>query len=464
MTETASYSPPLPPSTFREHLRATVKLGVPLVIMQVTQMLVNVTDTLMVGWLGVEELAAGVLAFQTLFVVLIFALGISAALMPLVAGAMAKGDTQAVRRSTRMCLWVLLIVVCLFVLPLGFGEQILLALGQKPELAAMAQTYIEIARWSLIPAFLFTGLRNFLTSIEQTRAILWITIAMAVLNAFLNYALIFGNFGAPRLELEGAAIATCIANSAALIALALYVQFSRVARPYALFQRFWRPEWPAFFEVFKLGLPIALTILAEVGLFTGVSLMIGWLGAVPLAAHGIALQLASITFMVPLGLSQAAAVRVGNAVGRGDRNAIGLAARAAMALGVGFACLAALIFLLFPRPLVSLYLEADGPQVTEVLATATALLFMAALFQIFDTMQVTSLANLRGLKDTNAPFTIAAISYWPIGLGTAYVLGFALGFGAVGIWAGLVAGLAVASAWLTWRFSRREQLGLIPAA
>lgn len=461
----ASFTVPVPtaPRSFSDHLRATAVLGVPLVIMQISQMLVNVTDTLMLGWLGVEPLAAGVLAFQTIFMVYIFGLGFAAALMPLVGAAMARGDTTAVRRSTRMALWVLFIVIMIFMIPLSYGEQLLLALGQEADLSAKAQTYLDIARWSMVPAFLFIGLRNFLASLEHTKAILWITIGMAILNAMANYALIFGNWGAPRLEIEGAAYATCIANSTAFATLALYVHFSKITRPYALFQRLWRPEWPAFFEIIRLGLPIALTIVAEVGLFAGASIMIGWLGAEQLAAHGIAIQLAGLAFMVPLGLSQAAAVRVGNAAGRLDATGIGYAARAAMVLGMAFAVVAAIIFLIIPETLILLYLDPNEPSANVVLTTAVGLLFMAALFQLFDTLQVTSLSNLRGLKDTKVPLIIAVISYWPIGLGTAYVIGIALGYGAAGVWAGLVVGLAFAGLGLTWRFNRRDQLGLVPS-
>ena len=449
--------------TFKQHFFASVKLGIPLVLMQVTFMLINVTDTLMLGWLGVEELAAGTLAFQLVFVIFIFGLGISSALMPLVSSADGRDDLQAVRRSVRMSLWVLSIMVLLLMIPLLYGEQILILLGQDPKLAALAQSYLVIAQWSLIPAFLLTGLRNFLASLEHTNAILVITLLMALINAVLNYALIFGHFGAPRLEIQGAAVATVLVNLLGFIALVLYVQFSSFCRPYAIFKHLWKPEWPAFFEIIKIGLPISLMIFFEAGLFSAAAIMIGWIGAVELAAHGIAIQLASLSYMIPLGLSQVAAVRVANALGRGDIDGIGVAAKSVMCLALGSACIAALAFIFAPEYLIGLFLSDDEKDASSVIAYAVPMLVMAAAFQIFDAIQVISAGNLRGLKDAKIPMVIAAFSYWPVGLSSAYVLAFPFGFGGAGVWGGLVIGLMVASVCLTWRFAKRDQLHLLNA-
>lgn len=447
--------------TFIEHTQATIKLGIPLVLMQVTFMLISVTDTIMLGWLGVTQLAAGVLAFQLVFVALIFGLGISAALMPLVSAAAGRNDTQAVRRNVRMGLWVLSFAVILLMIPMFFAEEILIALGQKAELAALAQDYVSIAQWSLIPAFLLTGLRNFLASLEHTRVILIITLLMAILNAGLNYLLIFGNYGAPRLELEGAAISTVLINVFGFISIVLYIQFSSFSRPYEIFKRFWVPEWPAFVELIKVGVPISLMIFFEAGLFSAAAFMIGWIGTIELAAHGIAIQIASISYMIPLGLSQVASVRVGNAMGRTDRKGIDLAAKAVMAVSIAMALVSAMVFLLMPEYLIRFFLDDNNSDAVTVLAYAVPMLYVAAAFQIFDTVQVVSAGNLRGLKDTKVPMIIASISYWPVGLSVAYVLAFPLGLGGVGVWGGLVTGLAVASLLLTWRFNKRESLGLV---
>ena len=446
--------------TFKDHLKATIWLGVPLVAMQITQMLITVVDTIMLGWLSVEALAAGTLAFQVIFLVYIFGLGFAAALMPLVAGALGRDDARAVRRSARMGLWALSIVMLAFMGPLLFAEQLLLLLGQEPELAALAADYLLIAQWSLIPAGLLAGLRNFLASLERTREILLVTIFAAVLNAGLNYMLIFGKFGAPRLEMEGAAIATVLANAAALFIMVIVVWRGSSTRHYEVFSRIWRPDWPAFGEIMRLGLPISLMILAEAGLFSAASIMMGWFGTVSLAAHGIALQIASLAFMVPLGLQQVATVRVGNAAGRGDWQAVGDAGYAAIVLTLGFTLVSGAVFVFSPEPLIRLFLDWSNPRAAEVLAYAIPLIWMAAAFQIVDGMQAIGGGALRGLKDTKIPLIIATIAYWPVGLGVAWFLSDFMGFGGIGVWAGLVAGLAAAAILLVSRFVWRERAGL----
>jgi len=217
---------PIQEKSMREHFRATLILGLPLVGAQLAQMMVNVTDTIMLGWLGTEELAAGTLAFQTLFILLIFGLGFGAAMMPLIAGALGSDDTRAVRRASRMGLWALLALSLLFQIPLWFTKDFLLLLGQQENLAELAQAYMRFAQWSLIPAFVVIGLRSILTSFEKANAVLITTLIAVVLNGLLNYALIFGNFGAPRLEMVGAGIATTISTTITTLIVIVYV-FSR---------------------------------------------------------------------------------------------------------------------------------------------------------------------------------------------------------------------------------------------
>ena len=447
-------------NTFHSHIKASIKLGIPLVGAQLAQMLITVIDTIMLGWLGVDELAAGTLAGQIFFLFLIFALGFGAAIIPLVAGALGRDEPREVRRSARMGLWALLGLSILFMFPLWFTEEILVAIGQQQNLAELADRYMKIAQWSMIPAFLLIGLRSFLTSLEQAQIVMWFTFITAALNAILNYAFIFGNFGAPRLEMEGAAIATLISNLFAFAITALFVWRHSSTQPFEIFTRFWRPDWAALKQVFAMGIPISLTILAEAGLFSMATVMIGWLGTIPLAAHGVALQIASMAFMVPLGLSQVASVRVGRAVGRRDKIALGHAGNAAIALALAFALFSGLIFVLFPQPLIQLFLDEANPQSPAVLTYATSLLLMAALFQIVDGAQAVAGGALRGLSDTKIPMIIATVSYWPLGLSIAWLFGFYFEFGGVGVWFGLVFGLLSASIFLNHRFWARNKLGL----
>ena len=453
---------------FATHVARTLALGLPLVGAQVAQMLVNTTDTVMLGWLSTEALAAGTLATQFYFVFFIIGIGFAAAMVPLIAEAVGREDalneaagtagdrddtTREIRRATRMGLWVLVLISALFMVPLWFTEPILLMFGQPPAVVDMAGDYMVIAQWALLPALLVMGLRQFLTGLERAQAVLWITVATTVMNGLLDYAFIFGHWGAPALGIQGAAIATLGSNTFAFLLAALWVVWRRELAVYSIFARFWRPDWPAFGEIVRLGWPIGLALLAEAGLFAVSSLMMGRIGTVELAAHGIALQLASLTFMVPLGLSTGATVRVGNALGRANRTDVARAGWAGLACGVGVACVSAAAFLLFPELLIGLFLRSN-PDAATVMAAAVPLLAMAAAFQLVDAAQVMGAGILRGLKDTRMPMVIAVVSYWLLGVPAAWLFGLELGLEGPGVWGGLVVGLSVAAVALTWRFHR----------
>lgn len=448
--------------TMADHFKASIVLGIPLIGAQLAQMSINVVDTIMLGWLGIEELAGGTLAFQIFFILMIIGMGIAVALMPIISGALGRGEERDVRRAARMGLWAMGLMALSFMIPLWFTEQILISLGQQADLAEIAGRYMRIAQWSMIPALLIVALRTFLASLEKAQIVFWITVFMSVLNGVLNYALIFGNLGAPKLGVEGAAWATLFANLTALAVIAAYVFFSKATRHYQIFSRLWVSDWETFGKIFKLGIPISLTILAEVSLFSAAAILIGWLGTIPLAAHGIVLQIASLAFMVPLGLSNVATIRVGNAVGRKDNVAVGAASHVILWLAFGFSILSALVMVLIPEALIRLFLDQNNPQLNQVLTYAAPLLFMAALFQVGDALQAVAGGALRGLSDTKIPLLFAVISYWPVGLAAAYILAFPLGYGGAGVWAGLAIGLAVAAVLLLSRFLRREKLGLLP--
>lgn len=449
--------------TAATHMRATIVLGLPLVGAQLAQMLINVTDTIMLGWLGTKELAAGTLAFQAFFILLIFGLGFGAAMMPLMASALGRGDERGVRRSARMGLWGLVGLALLFQIPLIFTRDILIALGQKAELADLAQSYMRWAQWSMIPAFIVIGLRAILTSFERAQAVLLTTIAAAILNAILNYAFIFGNLGAPRLGMAGAGVATVLANALAVIIVLTYMLRLRDIRSYKFFARLWRPDWDALRAVCAMGITIGLTIFAEAGLFTAASVMIGWIGTIPLAAHGIALQIASISFMFPLGLAQAGTVRISRAQGRGSKADITRAAGAVFVLALIICIAAAIVFFAIPERLISVFIDRDNPDIAQIILVAVPLIWMAAAFQLVDGIQAIAGGCLRGLQDTRVPMYIATASYWGVGMSVAYVLAFKFDLGAVGVWGGLASGLAVAAVFLTARFIRRESNGVMAA-
>lgn len=440
-------------STYPDHLRAVARIGLPLIGGHLAQFLIGLTDTVMVGWYGVEELAALVLGSMVFFVIFLMGSGFAWAVMPLVASADAENDDVSIRRITRMGMWLSVLYALVFLPFFWFSAPVLTLLGQEPQVAQDAQIYLRITGLAMIPALLVMVLKSYLAALERTAIVFWITLFAAAANAIANYMLIFGNWGAPELGIAGAAWASVTVQVISLFGVVIY---AKVSLPkHTLFQRMWRPDFDVMVQVLRLGVPIGLTNLAEVGLFAASSIMMGWLGTIALAAHGIVLQLASATFMVHLGLSNAATVRAGNAYGRRDAAHLRRGALTVIGLSAAVAALAIITFLLVPEPLITLFLADDEPNRATILSIGVGLMAMAALFQLADGAQVLALGLLRGIQDTTIPMIMAAISYWGLGLSAAYLLGFTLGWGPNGVWAGLVVGLAAAAIMMMSRFWMR---------
>jgi MATE family multidrug resistance protein len=453
------------PRSTREELAATLKLAWPLVLGNLASSAISTTDVLMLGWLSPDSLAASALLVNLYNLLLFTGVGLSVAISPMIASAIGRrvGAVRDSRRSFRMGLWL----VTLYALPatavLSFAEPIFRALGQDPELSAMAADYGAIVQWALWPTLLGFACRNLLTAVDRA----WVPLAAAVggvgLNAVLNYGLIFGNLGLPRLEIRGAAIATLVTYCAMLAVMALAVWRLPRLRMMHLFGHWWRPDWARLKELFRLGLPIGLTWSFEVGVFSAAIYLMGLIDTVSVAAHVIALQLAALAFMVPLGLSQAATVRVGYGHGAGDAAWITRAGRVAIGCAIAFAGASALVMWLFPEKLASLFLDASAAESAAVLALAVQFLLIAAIFQLADGAQVIGAAILRGLHDTRMPMLFAAFGYWVVGIGAGAFLAFGTDLRGQGIWIGLALGLSVVSVLMLWRWSRRGALGLVPA-
>ncbi|HAR82126.1 MULTISPECIES: MATE family efflux transporter [Sulfitobacter] len=436
--------------TYPGHARAITVMGLPLVGGHLGQIAIGVSDTVMAGWYSVEALAAVTLASTYFFVLLIFGSGFAWGVMPLVAAFDAEGDEVGLRRATRMGMW-LSMGFAVLALPLMIWSRPIMALmGQDQALADMVDGYLFIAAWGIFPALMVMVLKSYLAALERTQVVLWITLLAGVANVLANYAFIFGNWGAPELGVRGAAIASVTSHSVSLVAVVIYVLWKMPQ--HQMFVRLWRPDWEMLARVFRLGLPIGFTGLSEVGLFAASAVMMGWLGTVALAAHGIALQLASITFMVHLGISNVATIRAGNAYGRRDPAHLARGAITATVMSALVAVLTIFVFVMWPEPLINLFMQRDEPARDQILVIGVGLLAMASLFQLVDGAQAVALGILRGVQDTTVPMLLAGFSYWIVGMPASYLMGFVFDLEGVGVWLGLVFGLGVAAILLNARF------------
>jgi MATE family multidrug resistance protein len=454
---------PSPASLWRAEARATLLLAYPLILTNLAQALIHATDIILLGWVGPETLAAGALGVNIFTAFLVFGMGLVMASAPIMAREIGArfNSVRDVRRTVRQAMWAAVAIAIPFWIILWHSEPILLAFGQDPDLSANAARFIHALQWGLLPFLFFLILRSFISALERPVWSLVIGGVSVLFNALINYALIFGKVGFPAFGLVGAGIGSALTNSLMFLGLALVVTLHPHFRRYHLFGRFWRADWERFCAVWKLGLPIAITLMLEVTIFNAAIFLMGLIGTTSLAAHAIAIQIAALSFMVPLGLSQAATVRVGLAFGRKDPEGIMRAGWTAFMVGTGFMATMACILIAFPQPLVFLFLDESNPANAPVIALAISFLFVAALFQIFDGAQVVGAGMLRGLHDTTTPLVYAAMGYWVVGLGVGVGLGFGLGWQGIGIWTGLAAGLAVVSVLMIVRWMRRESLGLI---
>jgi MATE family multidrug resistance protein len=443
------------PPTLTRHAADTARLAAPLAIAQLSQMAMGVTDTILLGSLGPDALAAGGLG-ATLFLVIVTLLqGVLTSIS--VSVAHARG-AQAEHRVPHIY-WTGLLLSVLLSLPafalLSFAHPILLAIGEPATLARDVGEYASVLRWGALGSLIGIGLmRSFLPAIGAARRLLWVSIAGVGVNAVLNYGLIHGAYGLPRLGLLGSAAATTI--TIWLTAITLMALLHGRER-YRHFVAAARPNVPLMGELFGIGWPVAITYGVESTLFLATGLMVGLLGQAQLAAHQIALNAASVAFMVPLAIGQAANVRVSYWAGAGQPIAARHAGFVALALGVAFMSLSGLVLIVAPRAIVGLYLHLDDPANAQTVTLAASLLGVAAVFQVVDGMQTVGSGCLRGLKDTRVPMLAAAFGYWGIGFPTGYTLAFHFGLGARGLWWGLAAGLASVAVLMTLRFDRKSR-------
>ena len=435
--------------TYKDHFKANISLAYPVVLSQLGHILVNVADSMMVGQLGTVELAASSLANSVFVVAMVFGLGVSYSITPLVASASGKNN-----HSRLSLLLVNGTVLCtLFGIVLAaagyFFAPMLVYLNQPAEVVTKAIPYITILFVSLLPLMVFQGFKQFAEGMSVTKPPMLISVFANVLNVILNYALIYGKFGLPEYGMNGAAIATCIARVLMAVFIAFYVLRSQDFKRYSYhFQR----KYLSFLHmrrITRIAFPISVQMIFEVGAFSFSAVMIGWIGAKELAAHQIAISTASVSYMMASGLAAAGTIRVGMQAGRGDFSELRKAGNSNLVLAIIFMTMCALLFVFLQNVIPHWYTHN-----TEVIEYAAGLLVIAGIFQISDGVQVVGLGVLRGLEDVKVPGMISLLAYWVVALPLGYLLGFKFGMGVYGVWTGLLVGLTIAAVLLYLRFRK----------
>jgi MATE family multidrug resistance protein len=440
-------------------------LAWPLIVANVTQQAIQATDVLLMGRLGATQLAAATLALNMTFTVNVLFLGLLTASSPMMATALGRRSNAVrdVRRTFRAGLWLIIFVLPPYWLLLWNVGWWMRAFGQSPELADQGQLFLRAYMWCTAPWLLFQLLRSFVSALERPRVVLWLSVAGIVLNALLSWSLIFGHFGLPALGLIGGGVGSTLTWFILCLALIGVIGRDPLFRRFHLFGHWWRFDRDRTLALTRLGWPIGVTMALEMGVFALAAFFMGWIGAPAVAAHAVALQLAALTFMVPLGLGQAATVRVGLALGRGDEPGVTRAGWTAWIVGVAFMASMALVIWSIPHWLVTRFLS-DVPANAQTIALAVSFLKVAAAFQLADGAQVIGAGMLRGLHDTRWPLIFALVGYWGVGLGIGAWLAFGADWRGVGIWIGLASGLAAVAALMLARWLLRDRIGLSPLA
>lgn len=445
-------------ATSRTHLvmelTETLRLAVPIALTQLGQITMMTTDLALIGRLGDEAVAAAALAHTVFFISFTFGMGLVSAVAPLAAQAFGARNPRLVRRSLRVGLWAaLLMSLPMMALPL-FGEEILLALGQMPGTAHLAQQYLLGLTWGITPALWFLAIRGFMGAVGRPAPGLWITLVAIPANAGLVYLLIHDAWGLPKLGLFGAGLATTMVNTGMFIASLWFAHSRPPFRKYHVLGHVWHIDWTLMRQLIVIGAPIAFSFLFEYGLFAAAALLMGLISTTALAAHQIALQIAAILFMVPFGIGMAATVRVGHAVGHGDTTAVQRAGFVATALGIVFMSIMTLAVILGRFLIARFFFGEAAESAAAVIELIASLLMVGATFFVADGIQTVVSGALRGLHDTRVPLVFAAISYWLIGFPAAYGLAFRTELSAIGVWIGLSCGTAVYAVLLMLRFWR----------
>ncbi|GAB3224840.1 MATE family efflux transporter [Algoriphagus aestuariicola] len=434
--------------TVKNHINTTFHLAYPVMLSQLGQVAVGVADSMMVGRLGALPLAAASLGNSIFFVIMMFGIGVSMGITPLVSRADGKGKSKRISRLFSHGLWINIVTsVLLTAVVLGLSQG-LHFLNQPEEVVILAVPYLLIITASLLPLMVFQTFKQMAEGLSQTRQAMYITIFANLVNVFLNWVLIWGEFGFPQMGLNGAGVATLVSRILMMLMMGSYILFSTRYKKYHFRLSLPGASFPMISRILKIGIPTGFQFIFEVSAFSTAAIMMGWIGVNALAGHQIALNLASVSYMMATGLATAGMIRVSNQVGRGDMKAMREAGLVVFGMVAVFMLASALIFFSFRYFLPTLYIDD-----TEVIALSASLLVIAGLFQVSDGIQAVGLGVLRGLEDVKVPTIVTLMAYWVLGLPLGYFLAFTLGMGAHGIWYGLLIGLTITAALLLYRFA-----------
>ena len=427
--------------SWRDHYIATLILSLPLVVGQVAMIGVWTADIVMLGWISTDALAAGTQANRLYQPFYFIALGLTLAVSPLTAQALGAGSRRQARRVMRQGLWLAVVYGVITLIPLWFGRDLLLALGQDAELAENAGPFLRMLAPGLIPTYIYFVLRNYVSAHKRPMPPVIVNLCGVVINIILNKVLSEGLFGLPAMGLAGIGLATSITFTSMALMLAIYMNLRppfRFTRPFA---RLNRMDWSITRRLLIIGFPISMTLLAETGMFIVAGLYIGLFGTVAVAASGIANQIAAVSFMVPLAISQAATIRVGHEAGAGKRVDLMRAGIAAVVLTLLICLVLTLLLAVFSKAFIGVFLNTDDPAFLAVLTLGVPMVMITALFQLADGLQVVFTSILRGINDTRVPAILSIICYFGVGGSCGYMLATPLGMGPIGVWWGLLLGL-----------------------
>jgi MATE family multidrug resistance protein len=440
--------------SLRTEIKDSLRLSIPLAGAQISQAATGFVDTVMMGWLGQETLAGGGLAAITFTTLLVTATGIVLGASPLVAEAFGAGSHGRIQKLMGHGIWISVLVSLPVMMILGNMHLLMGYLGQTAATISIFKTFLGITLWGFLPALLFALLKSVISSLSHPQPIMGIVVFGTLFNAIANYILGFGKFGFPALGVVGIAWASAISQWLILMIAIAYILLEPELRTYRLFSKLNQLELKTLVDLMAIGIPISISFALEIGLFTSTTYLMGALGTEVLAAHQMVFQTIALIFMVPLGMSFATTIRVGQWLGQHNWQGIQQSAYVGMGLGGIFMVGMAIALSIFPRQVFSLYLDVNNSDNLPAISLATSMMAIAALSQILDGVQTNIAGALRGLQDTRIPMVISFVAFWGVGLSSGYILGFWLGWGGVGLWIGQLLGVATAAVLFLWRWQK----------